>query len=321
MGDRDTPLRSGIESNLRTVFGGRTGGFLTDEPGLAAWLTEHEVQAATFEGVLSGREAPPARAVAVPLNYGRLPSRFGLRDIFAKSSVLWVSLASFSDDLEEAKYALEKFAEIDLLGAVAANRRVITKLLLAGDEIGMKGPGTDLILRLPEVLQLSSRTRTELLPDEHSTIGNFFEVAMSPTDLAGQVDSELTISGTLRIDSVLVAKHRELRGERAEHFAAAKEIADDMRKACPLYVTIEDNHFVDGFGAWAEGIDATSGPEYQGAVTEVAIGTGLLDPAQVDWSLNCLLNEGAAGIHLGVGNGLNGMHFDFISQEAHLAPH
>jgi hypothetical protein len=316
---RETALRDGIEANLGAVFGGLDGGFLTDEPGLAAWLTERGVRAATFDAVLSGREAPPARAVAVPLDYGRLPSRLELRDILSDSSVLWISLASFSGDLEVAKYAIEKFAEINLAGAVAANRRVITQLLLTREKIGISGPGTDLTLRLPEVLQLSSRTRTELLPDEHSTIGNYFEVAMSPTDLAGRIDTELSVSGTLRIDSVLVAKHRELQGERASYFEAAKEIAEDMRKACPLYVTIEDNRFVDGFGPWADGIDATSGPEYQGAVTEVAIGTGLLDPARVDWSLNCLLNEGAAGIHLGVGNGLNGMHFDFISTEAHLA--
>jgi hypothetical protein len=316
---RDTTLSRGIEANVRTVFGGRDGVLLTDEPEFAAWLKEHGVWATTFDGVLSGREAPPVRAVAVPLDYSRLPSRLELRDILSDSSVLWISLASFSSDLEVAKYALEKFAEIDLPGAVATNRRVVTQLLMAREEMRMSGQGTDLGLRLPEVLQISSRTRTELLPDEHSTIGNYFEVAMSPTDLAGRVDTELSVSGTLRIDSVLVAKHRELRGERAGHFELAKEIAEDMRKACPLYVTIEDNRFVDGFGAWADGIDATSGPEYQGAVTEVAIGTGLLDPARVDWSLNCLLNEGAAGVHLGVGNGLNGMHFDFISTEARLA--
>ncbi|WP_427924385.1 hypothetical protein [Streptomyces sp. cg40] len=314
----DNALLDGIEANLGSVFGGAEGTLLTDEPELAAWLTELGATAVTFDGILSGQVAPPARAVAVPLDYGRLPGRLELRDVFARSSVLWISLASFSGELDVAKYAIERFADIDLSGAVAANRRVITQLLLARDEVRMSGPGTDLVIRLPEVLQLSSRTRTELLPDEHSTIGNYFEVAMSPTDLAGQVDSELVVSGTLRVDSVLVAKHRELRGERADHFAVAKQIAADMRKACPLYVTIEDNRFVGGFGPWADGIHATSGREYGGAVTELAIGTGLLDPARVDWSLNCLLNEGAAGIHLGVGNGLTGMHFDFISTEAGL---
>ncbi|MEU6375043.1 hypothetical protein [Streptomyces sp. NPDC046909] len=314
----DTALRTGIEANLRAVFGGQDGVFLTDEPTLAAWLTDLGAPAATFDDVLSGGHAPPARAIAVPLDYGRLPSRLALRDIFARSSMLWISLASFSGELDVATYAIEKFADIDLSGAVAANRRVISQLLLAREEIRMTGPGTDLTIRLPEMLQLSSRTRTELLPDEHSTIGNYFEVAMSPTDLAGQVDSELVVSGTLRVDSVLVAKHRELHGERADYFTTAKNIAAQMRTACPLYVTIEDNRFVDGFGPWADGIDATSGREYGGAVTELAIGTGLLDPGRVDWSLNCLLNEGAAGIHLGVGNGLTGMHFDFIATEAAL---
>lgn len=314
----DSALLSGIETNLRALFGGDDGTLLTDAPELAAWLNELGVRATTFGSVLSGHDAPPARAVAVPLDYSRLPSRLELRDVFARSSVLWISLASFSGELDVAKYAIEKFSDIDLRGAVAANRRVITQLLLAGEEIRMSGPGTDLTIRLPEVLQLSSRTRTELLPDEHSTIGNYFEVAMSPTDLAGQVDVDLVVSGTLRVDSVLVAKHRELRGEKADNFAIAKEIAADMRTACPLQITIEDNRFTGGFGPWADGIDATSGREYGGAVTEVAIGTGLLDASRVDWSLNCLLNEGAAGIHLGVGNGLTGMHFDFIAKEAGL---
>lgn len=303
---------------MRAIFDSEDVVFLTDDPRLADWLTQSDVRATTFDGVLSGREAPPSQAVVVPLDYGRLPSRRTLRDILSTTSVLWISLASFSPDLEVAKYAIEKFAAIDIPRSVAMNRRVITQLLLAREEVTLSGPSTELQLRLPDTLQLVSRTRLKLLPDEHSTVGNYFEIAMSPTDLAGRIDTDLSISGSLRIDSVLVAKHRELKGVRADQFTAAAEIAEEMRKACPLYVKIADNRFVDGFGPWAEGIDATSGPEYRGAVTEVALGTGMLPPENLDWSLNCLLNEGAAGIHLGVGNGLTGMHFDFISTEARL---
>ncbi|MEU9454326.1 hypothetical protein [Streptomyces sp. NPDC048277] len=311
-------MRDGLLANLGVIFGGQDAGILTDDPGLADWLTEHGAPASTFDGVLGGRDPAPPRAVAVPLDYGRLPSRRALRDIFSRTSVLWVPLASFSADPRVARYGLERLSEIDVPGCIAANRRIISQLLLASDEVRMTGPGTDITIRLPEDLQLSSRTRPELLPDEHSTIGNYFEVAMSPTDLAGRVDTELTVSGTLRVDSVLVAKHRELQGARAGQFRAAAEIAEEMRRSCPLQVRIQDNRFVDGFGPFAGGIDATSGPEYRGAVTEVAIGTGVLSADRVDWSVNCLLNEGAAGVHLGVGNGLTGMHFDFISREARL---
>ncbi|MER5795334.1 hypothetical protein [Streptomyces sp. NPDC001980] len=91
-----------------------------------------------------------------------------------------------------------------------------------------------------------------------------------------------------------------------------------MRKSCPLSVEIEDDRFVGGFGPFAGGIRATSGPEYRGAVTEVAISTGVLSAGRVDRGLNCLVNEGAAGVRPGVGNGLTGTHFDFIWRKARL---
>ncbi|MEU6200471.1 hypothetical protein [Streptomyces sp. NPDC047061] len=226
------------------------------------------------------------------------------------------STGLLSADPRVAGYGLERFSEIDIPGCVAANRRIVSQLLPAREELRMTGPGTDLFIRLPGELQLSSRTRPGLLPDEHSTIGNYFEMAMSPTDLAGRIDTDLRVSGMLRIDSVLVSRHRELTGVRAGRFRAAAELTEEMRKSCPLYVRIQDNRFVDGFGPFADGIHATSGPEYRGAVTEVAIGTGALSADRVNWSLNCLLNEGAAGVHLGVGNGLTGMHYDFVSTDA-----
>ncbi|MFJ8490343.1 hypothetical protein ACIRBZ_18580 [Streptomyces sp. NPDC094038] len=307
---------TGLLTNLDVIFAGQKVGILADEPGLADWLTAHGVPASTFEGVLDGREPAPSRAVAVPVDYGRLPSRRALRDIFSRSSVLWIPPASFAADPWVAGYGLERFAEIDIPSCIAANRRIISQLLLACEEVRMTGPGTDLAIRLPEQLQLSCRTRPELLPEEHSTVGNYFEVAMSPTDLAGRVDTDLTASRTLRTDSVLVAKHRELTGARAGRFGAAAETAEMMRTSCRLSVEIRDKRFVDGFGPFADGIHATSGPEYRGAVTEVATGTGVLSADRVDGGLNCLLNEGAAGVHPGVGNGLTGMHFDFISREA-----
>ncbi|MFF5138888.1 hypothetical protein ACFY6U_03895 [Streptomyces sp. NPDC013157] len=311
-------MRDGPLTNPGMVFAGRDGIVRTDEPGLAHWLTAHGVPVSTFDGVLDGGEPAPPGAVAVPLDYGRLPSRRALRDLFSGSGVPWIPLATFSADPQVAGYGLERFSEIDIAGRIAANLRIISQLLLAREEVRMTGCGTDLAILLPEQLQLSSRTRPELLPDEYSTIGNHFEVAMSPTDLAGRVDAELTVSGTLRIDSVLVAEHRELTGARADRFRAAAETAEAMRQSRPLSVEIRDNRFVDGFGPFTDGIHATSGPEYRGAVTEVAVGTGVLSADRVDRGLNCLLNEGAAGVRPGVGNGLTGMHFDFISREARL---
>ncbi|MFD3586232.1 hypothetical protein [Streptomyces sp. NPDC058683] len=195
---------------------------------------------------------------------------------------------------------------------------LLPALLPAREEICATGPGTDHSIRLPEQLQLSGRTRPELLPYERSIIGNQFEVSLPPTDPAGRIDTDLMVSGTLRTDSVLVAAHRELRGARAGRFKAAAENAEARRNSCPLLVAVQGNRSVDGLGPFADGIHATSGPEHRGAGTEVAIGAGVLSAARVDRSLNCLLGEGAAGVRPRVGNGLAGRHFDFNSRNDRL---
>ncbi|MGW4912908.1 hypothetical protein [Streptomyces sp. NPDC004270] len=87
------------------------------------------------------------------------------------------------------------------------------------------------------------------------------------------------------MDFVRVAEHRELWGARADRFKAAAEFAEAGRR---------------------------------GTAAEVAVGVGVLSAGRVHWSLNCLLDEGAAGVRPGVGDGLTGMHVDLISREARL---
>ncbi|MFI6956515.1 hypothetical protein ACIBJI_23965 [Nocardia sp. NPDC050408] len=312
-------MRNRLMDNLRLIFSSAEDViFLTDDQSLVDWLTTYAVTAATFDQVLAHGGTAPSQVIAMPLDWARIPSRRDLLATLSRSSVLWIPLASFSSDLEVAKYAVERFAEIDLARAVAMNRRIITRLLLAPGEVTFSGPETALRVGLPDVLQLSSRTRLELLPDEQSALGNYFEVGWSPADLSGRIDIAMSISGTLRVDTVLAAKHRDLKGARAEQFAEAVGIAAEMRKACPLHISIRDSRIVDGLGPWTKGIDDMSGPEYRGAITEMAFGTGSLPPDRVDWSLNCQINESAAGVHLGVGNGITGIHFDFISAGAWL---
>ncbi|CAM3790700.1 Leucyl aminopeptidase (Aminopeptidase T) [Paracidovorax anthurii] len=311
-------MRDGLARNLRAVFSGEEALVVTDDAPVADWLGAAGVPATTFDDLLRPGRDMPRKVLAIPLDWERLPSRHALRGIFADASVLWMPLGSFSCDPAEARYALERFADIDITDAVAMNRRILSRLLLAPQAVSLSGPDTLLTVRLPDALQLLCRTRVGMLPDEHASFGNYFEVAMSPTDLSGHVDTELSVSGTLRIDSALVARHRELKSMPPGSFGEATALAHDLRRACPLQLSIRDNRIVDGLGPWARALQALCGPDNGSALTEVAVGTGLLPPENIDWSLNCLVNEGASGIHVGIGNGISGMHFDFISTEAHF---
>ncbi|MEV6759515.1 hypothetical protein AB0N16_02480 [Streptomyces sp. NPDC051105] len=99
---------------------------------------------------------------------------------------------------------------------------------------------------------------------------------------------------------------------------AGAEIAGAMRTSCPLQVPSRRNRPADGLGPFADGTQATSGPECGGAVTEVPLGTGAPSADRVDRRLNRLLNAGAADVRRGMGNGLAGVHFDLVSRDARL---
>jgi len=311
-------MRDGLIRNIRSIFSGQEATLLTDDWDLAQWLAARDLPVTTFDEIGAGDVEVPRRALAIPLDWDRVPSRELLLEKWSATSILWLPLASFSSDLDTAKYSVEMFSEVDVSLSVAMNRRVITRLLMAREEITMTGPDTALTIRLPDVLHAVGRTRVALLHDEHTTLGNYFEVGMSPSDMAGQVDAAMSVSGVVRVDTVLVAKHRQMRRESASTFQPAAEIAEKLRKACPFQLVVEDNRIVSGLGEWADAIHMLSGSQYGFALTEVAIGTGALPLGRVDRSLNSVLNEGATGIHIGIGNGLNGTHFDFISTEARL---
>jgi hypothetical protein len=271
------------------------------------------VRAAAIEAVLFGADPVPPRVVMIPVDFDRLPPGSALQQALSARSVLWIPLASFTSDVETAKYALDLFAETDVEAAVATNRRLATRLLLAGDTVTLSGPDTALELCLPSVLQLSSRTRVQLLPEEQSVTGNYFEVAMSPTDISGRLDPHLAMTGVFRFDTVLTARHSEQTPEMAACFDEALEIVAEMRAACPLQLEIHDSRIVGGLDKWADDIDRLTGPLYHNALTEIAFGTAALPLDHMNWDVNCAFNEFAAGVHIGVGDSLTGIHFDFVS--------
>ncbi|WP_207389158.1 hypothetical protein [Marinobacter halodurans] len=309
-------MREQFEQNMQALFGDKDAIVVSDNQQLVDWLTGQEIKATTFAQIEASEQAL-SHVLAVPLNYNSLPLRHVLRKIFANSSVLWYPLASFSPDLDIAKYSLEMFAYSDIVATVYKNRQVVAQLLMADQEVTLRGPGTELTIGLPDTLELLGRTRIKLMDDEHVALGNYFEVAVSPTDLAGKVDSQMTVSGTFRIDSILAATHREFQGTATSE--EINQLADEIRQACPLQVTVENSRIVRGLEQWSDRLQAMCGPDdaYR-SLTEVAIGTGVVPLDKVDWSLNTVFNEGATGVHIGVGNGLNGVHFDFISQQAQL---
>ncbi len=100
--------------------------------------------------------------------------------------------------------------------------------------------------------------------------------------------------------------------------ARAWEIFQLLRKEelFPLKVTIENSQVIRiqaGSKDITDELEILTNKRRQLLLTEMAFSTNeSLDPGRIDWTINSQLNEGAAGIHVGIGDGLTGAHIDFI---------
>lgn len=58
---------------------------------------------------------------------------------------------------------------------------------------------------------------------------------------------------------------------------------------------------------------------YDLMLLEVAFsGNSGIRAADIDWRINSVMNEGAAGMHIGIGDGVTGAHIDFIAPGVEL---
>lgn len=233
--------------------------------------------------------------------------------------MLWVPLAAFDARPDAAVYSVDLLLRSDFSKAVANNRLVMTKLLAAKKGMEFHADGTHLSFTLEDDVYVNSRTRVALEPAEHASIGAYFEVELG----ANWVEQEETfhVNGEMRIQGALASHHREMPQELSGKVARADELLADLRTKLPLTVRIEDSRVVPGaFGDLDPLMRELTNPMYDGLLTELAFGTNTSVNPHVDWSFNSQFNEGMGGIHIALGDGLSGVHFDFICPDGELTP-
>lgn len=203
--------------------------------------------------------------------------------------------------------------------AVANNRAIVMKLLAAKQGMEFHADGTHLSFVLEDEVYVNSRTRTPLAPAEHASIGAYFEVELG----ANWVDQEETfhVNGQMRIQGALASHHREMPRELLDKVARADKLLAELRTRLPLAVQVEDSRIVPGaFGDLDPLMRELTNPMYDGLLTELAFGTNTAINPHVSWSFNSQFNEGMGGIHIALGDGLSGVHFDFICPDGELSP-
>jgi hypothetical protein len=108
--------------------------------------------------------------------------------------------------------------------------------------------------------------------------------------------------GRYGADHAAVRRAREL-ARRASTAHTTVKISDDV--IC--VIKIDDDDVTNEFSSLA-------GPHGL-HVSEFAIGFYRAAEGSLDWRINSPVNEGVQGIHLGIGDGYSGMHFDFVCDD------
>jgi len=225
-------------------------------------------------------------------------------------------MVSFDPSIQSVIYTLQMLAASNFASAAAVNREWLERLQSETDGLIMTGTGTNLSAKLrPDLRVMRPHTEPQLGPGEWDGIGSYFEIGMVLD--RDQYRAGYDATGQISAVGVAVAHHREMPADKLAHATRAWDLFTRLREegGFPLRLIV-DSSYVSHVYAGAHDIveelaELTQDPRV--ILTELAIGSNhALDPHTIDWTLNCQINEGAYGIHVGIGNGVSGAHIDFI---------
>lgn len=312
-------LRDGrLAQKLATVFDhifGQQPTFLTDSIALQEWLEVIGFSCVNFANHSNDKQV---KSVVVMLtDENTIPPYSSWRKMLRNSKVLIFPLTSFDATIEAAKYTLNLLAYSDVVAASKANEQWLDTLMNVDVPLIFGGSGTHFECEIKdEVVAMGPRTSPALLPGEWEGVGVFFEVGMILDP--DHFQPGYKVNGVFEVPGVCVAHHRQMRPELRHLAVRAWDLVSVLRRrGCfPLRMAVEDSYVTQ---LLAGGVDIKNevreltNPRYDLLLTEMAISTNVNLPLEiVNWSLNCQINEGVSGVHIGLGDGLTGAHIDFI---------
>lgn len=239
-----------------------------------------------------------------------------LRPLLQASRTLYIGLQAFDASPRAAAYTLAALRRCDFPAAVRRNRRWVRRLERQRRFCFASGAARDARLDVVPADEIDAGTivACDLAVGDLVAAGAYFEVELE--GFAAQT-RPFQVSGGLAVDGVLYALADDFPGDRATARERGRRVFDAAQRG-GLRLRIVENMVIGcetpaGESVLPALIAATDGNL---TLTEFSIGTNRLPAA--DFSLNAQINEGAGGIHVGLGGGVQGLHLDFVSLGARL---
>ncbi|MDC0746131.1 hypothetical protein [Polyangium mundeleinium] len=254
------------------------------------------------------------------------PPRF-YDDAFGNSRVLMIPLRPFEPSLRAAMYALERIAQSDFARAAENSRQLINFIGAHQDSFRIQGDGCDLLVQLADEITVMQPIEDPFLqPREWGAIGQWLEVGLIPN--GGNIQrSGYLVKGQFLARGTSIARHQTMPEARAHLHREARELAHDLREdgQFPLTLSVEDSRIKEirtqgGKDIYKE-VRRLSGEHTDMVLLELSMSSNASTSSQtIDWSINSVMNEGCAGVHVAVGDGISAAHIDFIATDARIIP-
>lgn len=300
---------------LRDMFGGELPTVVADADVVSQWAAATGLP---FDHIDEAVAEVPAAALVVLTSDQNYSAQGRLSDSFTNSRALWFPVAAFDGSHEAVSYGLRHLENMDFMAMIHGHQAAL-KLVEETSQVSFEGSrGTDIEIRFGSEVEFTMLQDLQVPVGGQSALASFFEfeTEMDMEQLTNGESLAFVANGILQPSGILCAYGPGSYYADHEMVRRARQLA---RRAAAAHTTVEISASVVRRIAMdaddiTEEFRALTGPCGL-HVTEFAIGFYRAPDGSLDWRINSPVNEGVQGIHLGMGDGSSGIHFDFVCND------
>ncbi len=237
------------------------------------------------------------------------------------ASVLTVPQVAFDTSFEVLQYNCKKLLETNFSRAFEKKNSVLSFLETSDRSIfNFCSDKANIQCEFMEHAEFQYPTSIRLTKNEPTSFAEFLELTFE--HIHPRQPRPFVLSGHFAVSSILYAftpgiimhSHRELRAKAQKLF---RQVSSSTKKEIAFRNNKISSFQIDGKEFLANLCELT-GHCRNNEITEFAFGLNQDILHTINWSMNAQINEGASGIHIGIGDGVTGAHIDFICVDVNV---
>lgn len=303
--------------NFNAIFDSNDFVLVYDTPSVQQWANQKGINFLDFNNV--NLLTYPTRVISFCTSWEHFNFLTEVMKREEETFALVIPQIAFDIDEEVVKYSLDLMAISDFEFAYNEHKKWQDFIINSGIDLEFINSESNSSIKCEfgETINLASIDTLKLKPFDFRSIAQYFEL-----NLENALDSNesFTVNGVLHAEGALFACSPDFHIDYEYDKNLADKIIKDFANSKSNILTFENNNLIscildDGKNIVNE-LKILTGQKdslYPNA-TEFAIGFNPNISQPIRWEYNAQINEGVFGIHVGIGNGSSGYHFDFMSR-------